>query len=203
VNASPNREITLEPLHEYLATVRHRGRTMLLPALHHAQSLYGWLPREVLTAISTALRIPAADVHGVVEFYSMFYNHPTPKRVVRFCEDPACSMAGAEALIAAAEKQLGPEIEAGEVAVEKVTCLGMCEFAPAALDGDRPGGDLRPELLSVFLTGAHPEPAAKVYGAPLWLLGRAARSIPTRSKITRPTVGSPPSNGRWPCRRTS
>ncbi len=165
-------KLDLTPLIDYLYTVRDRGRTMLLPALHHAQFLFGWLPREVLTEISRALRVPAADVHGVVEFYSMFYNHPTAKRVVRFCEDPACSMAGAESLIGAAERQLEDEISAGTVTFEKVTCLGMCEFAPAALDGDRPGGDIRLEDLPAFLNGTHPAPAARVYGEPLWLLGR-------------------------------
>jgi len=151
---------------------------MLLPALHHAQSLYGWLPREVLTEISKALRVPAADIHGVVEFYSMFYNHPTAKRVVRFCEDPACSLTGAEALIAAAESQLQAEITNGTVTFEKVPCLGMCEFAPAALDGERPGGELIPSDLPAFLAGTYPEPEAKVYGEPLWLLGRVGRVDP-------------------------
>jgi NADH-quinone oxidoreductase subunit F len=111
-------------------------------------------------------------VHGVVEFYSMFYNKPTAKRVVRFCEDPACSMAGSENLIGAAERHLEDEITAGTVTFEKVPCLGMCEFAPAALDGDRPGGDIRLEDLPAFLNGSHPAPAARVYGEPLWLLGR-------------------------------
>ncbi len=129
----------LAPLSDYLDSVRHRGRTMLLPSLHHAQSLYGWLPREVQTEISRSLRVPAAEVHGVIEFYSMLYNVPTPRRLVRFCEDPACSMAGAGTLIRQAAEILAKQIENGEIAVEHVPCLGMCELAPAALNGERPG----------------------------------------------------------------
>ncbi|HUF37229.1 MAG TPA: NAD(P)H-dependent oxidoreductase subunit E [Anaerolineales bacterium] len=168
----PTPEIDRAALTSFLDTHRHRGRTMLLPALHHAQSIYGWLPRAALAEISKFLRVPAADIHGVVEFYSMFYNSPTAKRVVRFCEDPACSLAGAEKLIHEAEKHLGPEIEAGSVTFEKVPCLGMCEFAPAALDGERPGGGLIPQNLPAFLDGSQPEPRAKVYGERRWLLAR-------------------------------
>ncbi|MBK9049660.1 MAG: NAD(P)H-dependent oxidoreductase subunit E [Chloroflexi bacterium] len=79
--------VDLSLLKPYLENVAHRGRTMLLPALHYAQSLYGWLPREVQTEISHALRVPQADIHGVIEFYTMFYNEPTAKRVIRVCED--------------------------------------------------------------------------------------------------------------------
>ena len=57
----------LEPL---LAHYRGRGREALLPLLHDAQAIYGWLPREVLEAIGATLRVPLADIHGVVEFYS-------------------------------------------------------------------------------------------------------------------------------------
>ncbi len=168
--------IDLTLLQSYLETVKARGRTMLLPALHHAQSLYGWLPREAQHAISEALRVPAADVHGVIEFYTMFYNRPTARRVVRVCEDPACSLAGGRKVMEAVEQSLGiahgETTGDGSVSYEHVPCLGMCELAPAALIGDRPGGDLMPEDVPVFLSGGHPEPRAKVYGQPRWILER-------------------------------
>ncbi len=165
--------VDLAPLLAHLETMSARGRTMLLPALHHAQSLYGWLPREVQDAISRALRVPAAEVHGVVEFYSMFYNQPTAKQVVRMCEDPACSLAGADKVWAAVN-----EHSAGEVTLERVTCLGLCEYAPAGLNGTRPAGDLTPESVPGFLAGAHPEPAPKVYGSPRWVLARVGVADP-------------------------
>jgi NADH-quinone oxidoreductase subunit F len=161
------------PLTAYLNTIAPRGRTMLLPALHHAQSLYGWLPREVQEAVSRALRVPAADVHGVVEFYSMFYNTPTHRRVIRLCEDPACSLAGAQKVYEAAQGHLP-----ADATLEKVTCLGMCEYAPCGLDGTRPAGDLTPEALPGFLAGAHPEPVPKVYGSPRWITARAGGADP-------------------------
>ena len=170
----------LEPL---LAHYRGRGREALLPLLHEAQSVYGWLPREVLEAIGATLRVPLADIHGVVEFYSMFYNEPTARRVIRVCFDPACHLAGSPAVRLAIEERLGlrpGETSAdGSISYETVPCLGMCEHAPNALNGDRPAGDLTPDDVDAFLAGAFPEPEPKIYGGPLVKLARAGKIDPT------------------------
>jgi NADH-quinone oxidoreductase subunit F len=155
---------------------------MLLPALHYAQSLYGWLPAEVQEAVSRSLRVPLADIHGVIEFYTMFYNEPTARRIIRVCEDPACSLAGAHPLMSAISDELG--LHHGEtspdraVTFEHVTCLGMCELAPVALNGERPAGQLRPADVPAFLSGDYPEPSARVYGEPLLKLARVGKVDP-------------------------
>ncbi len=169
-------QLDLTRLDEYLAEVSDQGRTMLLPALHTAQALYGWLPREVQQRISRSLRVPAADVHGVIEFYTMFYNQPTAKQVIRVCEDPACSLAGGKSVMAALEAELG--LSHGEssedigVTYEHVPCLGMCELAPCALNGERPAGELTANDAAQFIAGNYPEPNAKPYGEPRWTIGR-------------------------------
>ena len=172
----------LAPLQPYLNEVASQGRTALLPALHKAQSIYGWLPREVQEAISLALRVPLADIHGVIEFYTMFYAQPTAKQVIRVCEDPACSLGGSDAVIAALEEKLG--LTHGEtnadrtITFEKVTCLGMCELAPVALNGEKPAGELTPANVDAFLDGSHPEPNAKPQGTHLLTLGRMGKVDP-------------------------
>lgn len=125
----------LTPLFEKYAA---GGRTHLLPILHEAQAIYGYLSEPVLTAIGQALRVPLADIHGVVEFYTMFYSEPVGKRIVRVCTDPACAIAGAEDVLVSACRQAGG-IHPGEmssdgaVTVERMTCLGLCDQAPAVL----------------------------------------------------------------------
>ncbi|MGB0385528.1 MAG: NAD(P)H-dependent oxidoreductase subunit E [Ardenticatenaceae bacterium] len=175
-------KVDLNALKPYLDDVAPRGRAMLLPALHYAQSLYGWLPGEVQEAVSRALRVPAADIHGVIEFYTMFYNEPTAKRVIRICEDPACHLAGGPAVMGAIEERLGlhhgDTSADGGVTYEHVPCLGMCELAPVALNGTSPAGELSPADVDDFLAGTYPEPSAKVYGDPLWLLGRLGKVDP-------------------------
>lgn len=160
-----------------------RGRDALLPMLHEAQALYGWLPPDVQTAVGETLRVPLADIHGVIEFYTMFYNEPMPRQVIRVCDDVMCQLAGGAAVYEAIGHKLGvPPGEVsgdGRVAVERVPCLGMCEHAPCALNGDRPAGDLTPDDVDGFLDGDYPEPAPKIYGQPRLMLFRAGQVAPT------------------------
>lgn len=113
------------------------GRSGLLPALHAAQSLYGWLPEAVCAEVARALNVPLADVHGVIEFYSMFYPEPVGQTIVRLCTDPACSLRGAEVVLDAACRKAGisapGETSAdGAYTVERSPCLGMCNTGVAA-----------------------------------------------------------------------
>jgi NADH-quinone oxidoreductase subunit F len=134
-------------------------------------------------AVGETLRVPLSEIHGVVEFYSMFYNEPTARRVIRVCFDPACHMAGSPTVRLAIEERLGlkpGETSAdGMVTYECVPCLGMCEHAPNALNGDRPAGDLTPADVDAFLAGTFPEPEPKIYGGPLVKLARAGKVDPT------------------------
>ncbi|HRO90190.1 MAG TPA: NAD(P)H-dependent oxidoreductase subunit E [Promineifilum sp.] len=170
----------LEPI---LNRYRGRGRESLLPLLHEAQTIHGWLPPEMQEAIGETLRVPLSDIHGVVEFYSMFYNEPMGKRVIRVCNDPACHMAGGPAVRLAIEERLGLKpgetSEDGLIGYETVPCLGMCEHAPNALNGDRPAGDLTPADVDAFLAGTYPEPEPRIYGGPLVKLARAGKIDPT------------------------
>jgi NADH-quinone oxidoreductase subunit F len=170
----------LEPV---LARYNGRSRAALLPLLHEAQALYGWLSPEVQRAVSNTLRVPLADIHGVIEFYTMFYNEPTARRVVRICEDPACHLADGGAFGRAVETELGlhhgQTSADGSVTYERVPCLGMCEQAPCGLNGERPFGNLTPADVPAFLDGSLNPPPPKIYGEPRLKLLRAGRVDPT------------------------
>lgn len=135
-------ELDLAPLRTRLDGMMLDGRTALLPALHAAQSLYGYLPEPVVAEIGKLLRVPLADIYGVIEFYTMFYTEPVGQRVIRVCEDPACAMAGSDALIASLSSSLG--IRPGETTpdgsytLEPSPCLGLCEHAPAVTNAEIP-----------------------------------------------------------------
>lgn len=182
LKAETHSSLDLSQMTPLLEKYRDRKRDALLPFLHDAQALYGWLPEPVQEMISRTLRVPLADVHGVVEFFTMFYNEPTAQRVIRVCEDPACTLAGGKDLMVALEDKLG--LAPGEtnhdlnITYEHVPCLGMCEFAPAALNGERPAGDLTSGDIDAFLAGAYPEPEHKVYGDPFLTLSRVGKIDP-------------------------
>jgi len=130
-------EIDLALLIPAIETYTPLGRSGLLPALHAAQKIYGWISEPVANEISRSLGVPLADVHGVIEFYSLFYNEPIGKRIIRVCTDQACALKGADGVLhhLCAHHGLEPGQTTRELSltIEASPCLGLCEQAPAAL----------------------------------------------------------------------
>ena len=133
-------EFDLAPIQSAIEAYVPLGRSGLLPALHAAQKVYGWLPEEVAAEVARSLRVPLADVHGVIEFYTMFYNEPVGKKIIRVCTDQACSLKGGKGILKHLCHHHG--IQPGEttagraVTIEASPCLGLCELAPNALVDD-------------------------------------------------------------------
>ena len=145
--------VDLAPLQRILD--RHKGsRGALIPILQQAQDAYGYLPREVLVAISHGAGVPLSQVYGVVTFYSQFYLKRRGKHVIRTCDGTACHVCGSATLIDAIEKAIG--IRAGETSLdyqytyEVVYCLGSCGLSPVAVVDDKVVGRLTQErMLSI------------------------------------------------------
>jgi NADH-quinone oxidoreductase subunit F len=70
----------------------------------------------------------------VIEFYSLFYNKPIGKKVIRVCTDQACALKDAHAILGQLCHHHGIEpgqTTAGQaVTIEASPCLGLCEHAP-------------------------------------------------------------------------
>ena len=126
---------TLASLKPAIESYLPMGRAGLLPALHAAQKIYGWISEPVAAEIARSLRVPLADVHGVIEFYSLFYNEPTSRRVIRVCADVACALKGGDKVLEQLCSQHGlkPRQTTGDLSltIEPSPCLGLCEHAPA------------------------------------------------------------------------
>src|SRR3990172_3890319 len=139
----------LTRLRSILAELVPQGRSALLPALHAAQRLYGWLSEPVAKEMGCALGVPLADVCGVIDFYAMFYRRPVGKTVVRVCSAPVCAIAGADAVADALCRHLKvapDEVSSdGDFTVEHAPCLGLCDQAPALLVGETALGHAAPE----------------------------------------------------------
>jgi NADH-quinone oxidoreductase subunit F len=135
-------DIDLTPLKPAIEKYIPLSRSGLLPALHAAQALYGWVPEPVAVEIAKALRVPLADVHGVIEFYSLFYNQPTSRHVIRVCTDVACALKDADGILhgLCAKHGLQPHQTPEDLSltIEPSPCLGLCEQAPAVWEA---GGD--------------------------------------------------------------
>ncbi|HBX69265.1 MAG TPA: hypothetical protein DEH25_07750, partial [Chloroflexi bacterium] len=126
----------------YLGKIAPRGRTMLLPALLEAQKCFGYISKDSALEIGAALRIPLAEITGVIEFYTMLSLEPRGDPVIRVCTSPVCSARGGHQL----HREMSAHLPAG-ASIEKVECLGLCDQAPAAMVSETPVGRATPERI--------------------------------------------------------
>jgi NADH-quinone oxidoreductase subunit F len=163
----------------FLGENRHHGRTMLLPALLEAQSRYGHISKDVAAEIGFSLRVPLADVTGVIEFYSMLYTEPTGKTIIRICTSPSCSSRGGREVYQEIKNDLDTDAykstNSRKYFVEKVECLGLCDQAPSALVGETAVGHA--SLESILETKS--EYNTSVYGKERIITQRVGKIDPT------------------------
>jgi NADH-quinone oxidoreductase subunit F len=162
-----------EKLKQILETHQGEGRRALLPVLLEVQKEYRYISAEMAEMIGQRLRIPLADIHGVIEFYTMLYRQPVGEKIVRICTSPMCTMAGSgEALqatcehLGVAEGEMTPD---GAFTVESVECLGLCGLAPAALVGEIPVANIEVEHPGNWMLKPVPAGLGEIGGKPRWL----------------------------------
>ncbi|MBT7783322.1 MAG: NADH-quinone oxidoreductase subunit E, partial [Anaerolineae bacterium] len=140
-----------QSFNDFLREIAPQGRTMLLPALLEAQKEFGYISKEMATEIGNALKVPFADISGVIEFYSMLHSEPTAETIIRVCTSPSCSARGGRDV----HQQILTELDLlkdgatadGKYFVEEAPCLGLCDKAPSALVDETALGSITPELL--------------------------------------------------------
>lgn len=136
-------EGTAEQMSKLLDCIReHKGEAgALMPVLHEAQNIYGYLPSEVQTVIADGLNVPLAEVYGVATFYSQFSLAPKGKHQISVCLGTACYVKGSDKVLEAIEKEL--RITCGECtpdkkfSIDSCRCVGACGLAPVMIiDGE-------------------------------------------------------------------
>ena len=137
----------IEGLHIDLTDSRRRGR--LIQILHHAQHLFGYLPREVQQHVAEKLAIPESAVSGVVSFYNYFTTKPKGKYVVNVCLGTACYVKGSEKVLQEVERVLGVKADEaptpdGLFSVAALRCVGACGLAPVIMVNDQVFGKVTP-----------------------------------------------------------
>ncbi len=176
-------EIDLQPLQAWLGQLPSRDRSRLLPTLIEAQRQYGCLEPAVLTTISQALRVSEAEIHGVVSFYTLLYDRPTGRTVIRVCTSPVCAQAGGETVLRELCQHLkvhpGEPTADGAFEIEEVPCLCLCDHAPAALHGDLPVGNLHGVPVAKWLGNPQEIGLGEIRGAPRRLTARCGTIDPT------------------------
>lgn len=119
----------------------HKGQEgAVIPVLHEAQGIYGYLPIEVQEMIAEGLDVPLAEIYGIVTFYSQFSINPKGKYQIGVCLGTACYVKGSGDILDKCKEILG--IEVGECtpdglfSIDATRCIGACGLAPVLTVND-------------------------------------------------------------------
>jgi NADH-quinone oxidoreductase subunit E len=152
-------KILSEPIREQIRALIPRypsKRAVTLPALHLVHERLRCVPYKAMAEIAEILEITPAEVHDTMSFYGFFPQAPIGDVRLWICRSISCMLRGGDELLEHACHRLG--IEAGQttpdgkLTVEFAECLGICDFAPAALaDDGRIYGPLTEESVNAML----------------------------------------------------
>jgi NADH-quinone oxidoreductase subunit E/NADP-reducing hydrogenase subunit HndA len=137
-----------DTLDQFIATTV-ANESVLIQVLHKAQSIFGYLPREVQLYVGRKLDVSGAKVFGVVSFYSYFTTKPVGEHVIHICTGTACYVRGIEPVFDKFKEVL--EIENGDTTPDKkftlkdIRCVGACGLAPVVVIGEKVFGHVKVE----------------------------------------------------------
>ena len=118
----------------------------LIPVLHGAQEIYGYLPIEVQKIIADNLGISLTEVYGVVTFYAQFSLYPKGEYSIGVCLGTACYVNGSGDILEAFKTKLNLEVgkctDDGKFSLEATRCIGACGLAPVITVNDDVYGKL-------------------------------------------------------------
>ena len=119
---------------EYILSRYPTKEAALLPTLHLAQELWGWISPEIVHYVGELLDLSPATVFGVVSFYDMYDQKPVGKYRLRVCTNLSCMVSNAYDIYEhlCDKLQVNPHetTKDGRFTVLEVECLGSCGTAP-------------------------------------------------------------------------
>lgn len=154
-----------EKLDEIIA--KHKNQKgALIPVLHEAQRLFGYLPLHVQKRIADGMDIQLSEIYGVVTFYTQFSLNPKGKHVIQLCMGTACYVKGAGDVLDELKAELGITVGQctpdGLFSLEACRCIGACGLAPVMMINDDVHGRLTPDSIKKIIKKYKKESAGVV-----------------------------------------
>lgn len=135
-NGMPEQELRLK---EVIAAHKDQ-KGAVIPVLHEAQDIYGYLPIEVQEMISEGLNVPLAEIYGIVTFYAQFSLNPKGRYQIGVCLGTACYVKGSGDILNKVKEILNIEVGEcsadGKFSLDATRCIGACGLAPVMTVND-------------------------------------------------------------------
>jgi NADH-quinone oxidoreductase subunit E len=129
--AFPELAERLRPQCEALIAQYEEKRSALLPMMHLFQQHEGYVSREAMRFAADILALSPAVVESTVSFYTLFFRRPVGKYMLQVCRGLACTINGAEDIMAYFREKLGighlQTTDDGLFSYEEVECLAACD----------------------------------------------------------------------------
>lgn len=144
-------------LDAYIEQVRdpEHPQGALIPVLHRAQELFGYLPQAALNHVAQKLEIPTSEVFGVATFYSYFSLVPKGKYNISVCLGTACYVKGAARILKTLQEELGigpkETTSDGLFSLQDARCIGACSLAPVVMINNDVYAQLEPRDIPEIL----------------------------------------------------
>jgi len=156
----------------------------LVEVLIAAQESFGCLSKELMVHVSNKLHVPLSQVYGVATFYDLFTLEAVGETECMLCTGPACTIAGSTNVLAEVCRITGiSELEQrssdGRYRLREVSCLGLCDQAPAALVNKSAQVDLKISDIPAMLQEKAKKPILRVSGEPRVITEPIGRIAPT------------------------
>jgi len=131
-------------------------QAVTLPALHIVNSKLRHVPLQAVVEIAELLELAPAQVQDTLSFYGFFkQDAPHGEHRAWVCRSISCALRGGEEVLEHLCKkagiQPGETTPDGKLTIEFAECLGVCEFAPAILDGNATLKNMTPESADAYL----------------------------------------------------
>lgn len=121
---------------------RHNcDKSKIIAIMQDVQSVYRYLPQEVLARISERVGLSKTKIYGVATFYGNFSFEPKGKYVLKVCRGTSCHVRRSDTVLQAIYNVTGmgeykTSTDDGLFSIEVVSCLGACSLSPVVMVND-------------------------------------------------------------------
>jgi len=115
-------------------------------ALQALQRYRRWISDEAIRDVAPLVGMSPEELDSVATFYSFIFRRPVGRHVIFVCDSLTCYIMGQETIQEHLSGKLG--ISTGETTADDrftllpISCIGMCDHAPAMMIDDDLYGDL-------------------------------------------------------------
>ena len=117
-----------------LEKIYKQEKDNLISMLEEIQEKFGYIPKEAQKELSEYLKIPMAEIYGVITFYSRFTLEPKGKYSISICLGTACFVKGSQKIMDRLKDRLkiepGQTTKDGLFSIDETRCVGACGLAP-------------------------------------------------------------------------